>query len=266
MYILQPAFPSSFHEQATNAIVEHFRGRPFVKAILLTNSCARGKATKDSCVDMTIVHDPAITSQAYEEMQRSLQEYIAKEPVFERLKKVGKYSEMEVDFTNAHMDVSTYKRGATTGPDQFELAVGNPFVYSVILWEADSYFRDLRNSWLPYYGEGLRRQRLAMAISYFENNVDHITPYATRGLHIECIKRIYHAFEEFLQILFISRKIYPIAYDKHIHEQIAEILGEEELYTHLAALFEIEKLNADNLIEKSRQLTNLMETYITEDA
>jgi predicted nucleotidyltransferase len=266
MQIVRPAFPSPLHEEATKAIVNHFRGKPLVKAVLLTNSCARGKATKDSCVDMTVVHDPAISSKEYGEMQKSLEEYLAKEPVFELLKKVGKYSEMEVDFTNGLIDVSTYKRGATTGPDQFELAVGNPFAYSAILWEADSYFRDLRNSWLPYYGEELRQQRLAVAIDYFKNDVDHITPYANRGLHIECIKRIYHAFEEFLQILFITRRIYPIAYDKHIHEQITEILGEEELYTHLAALFEIEKLNAESLIEKSRLLTSLMATYIAEDA
>jgi predicted nucleotidyltransferase len=266
MHVLKPAYPSQFHEDATYAVVKHFRGKPFIKAILLTNSCARGKATKDSCVDMTVVHEPSISTQAYAEMKQSFSDFFSQEPIFESIKKVGKYSEMEVDFTDAVVNLSSFKRGPTTGPDQFELAIGNPFVYSVILWEADSYFRDLRDSWLPYYSEELRLRRLADVIRYFQNDVDHIEPFAYRGFHIECIKRMYHAFEEFIQALFISRRIYPIAYDKHIHEQIVEILGEEELYPLLTILFEIEKLNIGNLIEKSKALTKLMDIYITKDA
>lgn len=266
LYTPKPTYPSTLHEQAANAVVEHFRGRPHVKAILLTNSCARGKATVDSCLDMLIIHEPSMDRPAYYEMTQSLADYVAREPVFASLKRVGRFSELDPEFTDAVVQPSSFRRGPVSGPDHLELEIGNTFVYSSVLWEADSYFRDLRNGWLPYYGEELRRRKLAEALGYFRNTIDHIEPFANRGFGHSCVKRLLIGLEEFLQALFISRRIYPIAYDKHLPEQIIEILGEEALYPKLAALFEIHTLDARSLIEKGNALSDLMSVYVRGDA
>ncbi len=51
-----------------------------------------------------------------------------------------------------------------------------------------------------------------------------------RGLYFQAFDRLYNAHQEFLQALFISRRTYPIVYNKWIHEQIVDILHLPELY------------------------------------
>ena len=61
-----------------------------------------------------------------------------------------------------------------------------------------------------------------------------------RGLFSQSFDRLFNVYQEFLQALFISRRTYPIAFNKWIREQIVEILGLPELYQRLPRLFEIQ--------------------------
>jgi len=266
LYTPTPAYPSGTHEEASHAVLEHFRGQPQVKAILLTNSCARGKATRDSCLDMLIVLPHGLGADETHDIERRWKEYRAREPVFAALERVGRFSEIDLEFGNAAVHHSTFHHGWTTGPDHFELEIGNTFAYSLILWEADSSFRALRDSWLPYYDESLRITRLAEVRRYFQNNLDHVEPYVGRGLYFAAHKRIFNAFGELLQALFIARKIYPIAYDKHVREQVVEMLGLESLYRELTGVFEIGSFESRELVEKSRLLAHLMEMHVGKGA
>src|SRR5204863_8924472 len=45
------AYPTDAHERAAVEITQFFAERAETEAVLLTNSCARGKATPDSCLD-----------------------------------------------------------------------------------------------------------------------------------------------------------------------------------------------------------------------
>lgn len=54
----QAAYPTPEHEAAAKAIVGHFRASPAVVSVLLVNSCARGRATADSCLDLAVVLSP----------------------------------------------------------------------------------------------------------------------------------------------------------------------------------------------------------------
>ncbi len=47
-------YPTKQHEKAARKFVEIFAKDSRVKTILLTCSCARGKAVKDSCLDMGV--------------------------------------------------------------------------------------------------------------------------------------------------------------------------------------------------------------------
>ena len=53
-------FPTAQHRAAALYATEFFRGCEGVDAVLLTCSCARGKAVRESCVDMTVLLQPDV--------------------------------------------------------------------------------------------------------------------------------------------------------------------------------------------------------------
>lgn len=103
---------------------------------------------------------------------------------------------------------------------------------------------------------------MAEVTACFQETLDHIPPYVGRGLFFQAFARLSSAFQMFLQALFISRRTYPIAYDKWIHEQIVEILGLPELYPRLPQLFEIAHFESDEVITKADALRRIAEDYI----
>ena len=89
----------------------------------------------------------------------------------------------------------------------------------------------------------------------------HSAVYRARGLYFQSFDRLYNAYQEFLQALFIARRTYPIAYNKWIREQIEEILGLPELYAQLSHLFEIKRFESAELAEKALEVERLLEEY-----
>ena len=73
--------------------------------------------------------------------------------------------------------------------------------------------------------------------------------------------RLYNAYREFLQALFIARRTYPIAYNKWIREQVEEILGLPELYAQLTHLFEIKQFASSEIADKAKEVEQLLEKY-----
>lgn len=255
-------YPSVEHKNAAQAIVAFFQEQE-VDAVLLTCSCARGKATKDSCLDISILTSPEkFTDQGMFYMRQKWSEFHESAEVFKVLRRVGKYSHVDLDFTEGRFQPIT--RGWTSGPDSFELEIGNTLVYSVPLLEHTGYFQKLKRQWLPYYDDELRQERLADARKYCFNNLEHIPLFVERGLYFQAFHRLYHAFQEFLQALFISRRIYPIAYDKWIREQIEDILGMPELYSQLVRLLEIAHFESSEIACKAANLEHLFHEYIVE--
>lgn len=260
MYIFNPAYPTEAHASAAQWIREWFQRVPEAQAVLLTCSCARGKATPDSCLDICVLIPPATSPESRSRLWQDWVEIDRSEQVFINLRKVGKYSQVDLSFSDGSFQPGYH--GWTSGPDEFELEIGNTLVYSVPLWERNRMYQDLRARWLPYYAEKLRIERLEMVTKYGFNNLDHIPGYAGRGLYFQCFQRFYHAFGEFLQALFISRKIYPIAYDKWVREQVVEILDLPDLYPELPRLFEIQHFESDEITHKAARLRNLWEQFI----
>lgn len=257
---IRAKYPTIEHEQAAKAIVNFFSANAYVEAVILSGSCARGKATHDSCLDILVLAPQKILSTKKTVLERQWDNFYETEPVFKKLRKVGKYSHVDLDFIDGCF--APKPRSWTSGPDEFELEIGNTLVYSITLFERGNRLKQLRTKWLPYYDEKLRRERLAMVLDYCHNNLDHIPLYADRGLHFQAFHRFYDAFREFLQALFISRRIYPIAYDKWIREQIEEILEMPELYLKLPRLFEIKNFESKEIVQKTRLLKSLLKDYI----
>ncbi len=73
--------------------------------------------------------------------------------------------------------------------------------------------------------------------------------------------RLYNAYREFLQALFIARRTYPIAYNKWIREEVEEILGLPELYAQLPHLFEIRQFESSEIADKAKEVEKLLEKY-----
>lgn len=254
---IAPTYPTRAHAVAAEAVVEFFRAQDLTDAVLLTNSCARGKATKDSCLDIVvIVPEGAETATLEADWQRVLQV----DPAFEDLRRAGVFSVVHLDLHDGRLDPEPHPEDEY--PDSFEIAIGNLLVYAVPLWQRSDRFERLRRHWLPYYPEELRQQRLAEVRWCCRHYLEHIPLYVERGLYFQSFARLYGAFRMFLQALFISRRTYPIAYDKWIHEQVVEILGLPELYARLPHLFEIGHFESAELVGKAEDLQSLLETYV----
>jgi hypothetical protein len=173
---------------------------------------------------------------------------------------VGKYSHVDLIVSDGNIEVQ--ERDWTSGPDDFELEIGNFFVYSVVLFDRENYFERVKKPYVPFYAEGLRQNRLEQVKQYMFNNLDHISLYVRRRLFFNGISRLYNASKEFLQALFISRKVYPISYDKWIREQLVGILKEPRLYREFVKLYEINKLESEELIQKAETLSLLAEQHL----
>ena len=253
------AYPTAEHEQAAEAIVERFAPHPGVAAVLLTNSCARGKATRDSCLDMAILVEPEALRVERLSLEADWEAFRTTSRTLQGLRGAGRYSEVHLDFVDGIF--SPEERDEAAGPDGFELGVGNLLAYARPLQQNGGYLQRLKDQWLPYYGEALRRERLGMVRHYCLGNLDHIPWYVERGLHFQAFDRFYNAYREFLQALFIARRTYPIAYNKWIREQVEEILELPELYAQLPHLFELGRFESAEIAEKARTIERLLAEY-----
>jgi hypothetical protein len=177
----------------------------------------------------------------------------------QNLYKVGKYSVVHPDFISG--DFVPGEQDEAAGPDDFELQIGNFLAYSLPLWQGSDYYSQLQEKWLPYYDEELRLHRLERVRWFCLNNLHHIPLYIERGLYFQSFDRLYNAYQEFLQGLFIARRTYPIAYNKWIQEQVVEILGLLELYEQITHLFEIKKFESAEIADKGREVEELLEKY-----
>lgn len=255
-------YPTELHQQAATAVRDFFAARPGVEAVLLYGSCARGRASPDSCLDVRVLLSPALRAERQVELQQTWAARYESEPLFQTLRRVGRYSHVDLDFSDGQF--CPKPRDWTSGPDDFELEIGNTLVYSVALWKRDGYLDGLKSKWLPFYDDELRRARLAIVRRYLENNLDHARLYVPRRLFFQAFKRVYDALYEFLQALFISRRVYPIAYDKWIREQVEEILGLPDLYLRLVRLLEVSRLESTELAGKARELAQIVRDYVSD--
>jgi hypothetical protein len=254
-----PAYPTREHEEAAGEIMAFFTARAETDAVLLVNSCARGKATRDSCLDIKVLVPEGMATAA---LEAAWQRHYATTPVFAALQQAGKFSVVHLDIEGGCLDLAAHPEDEY--PDTFEITIGNLLVYSCTLWERGDHLAQLRRKWLPYYDEDLRRERLAAVRWCCQHYLEHIPLYVERGLYFQSLARLFAAFQVFLQALFIARWTYPIAYDKWIREQVVDILGLPELYARLPPLFEIGRLESDELVGKAAELQRLLEKYVPE--
>jgi predicted nucleotidyltransferase len=256
---LQAGYPTARHATAAHRIVELVKDRPPVDAVLLFCSCARGKATVDSCLDIAVLLGAGAGEADRRALEAEWTAFNADSPDLKRLREAGAYSEVHLDFIDGEFLPRDPELGGLQ--DSFELEVGNYVVSSFPLWQRGDRLARLRSQWLPFYPEDLRAHRLDMVRRMCRNNLRHIPLYAARGLYFQCFDRLYNAYREMLQAVFISRRVYPIAYNKWIREQVEEWLGLPDLYRSISHLFEIRSFESEELVRRASQVEELLERY-----
>lgn len=251
------AYPTAAHADAAAAIVSFFAGRDETGAVLLVNSLARGKGVPGSDLDMVALV-PAGT--VIDHLHMDWVRFRDTDARIARFLGSGPFAVLHLDIEEAVIAPPDHPDDEY--PDWFELMIGNWLVWGVPLWERDGFHAHLRADWLPFYDDELRRKRLGEVRRQCVDYVDHIPPYVSRDLYFQAFSRLWRAFQLFLQALFLHRRTYPIAYDKWIREQVAEVLGLPELYAQLPGLFEIGRFESDEVVGKAAHLRRLLDEYV----
>ncbi len=247
-------YPTGNHSRAASKFVELFSSEKRIVAILLVGSCARGSASPDSCLDITVMMDDERDADVFAKHVESIWNTTEESSGLQR---TGRFSNLDLNFTDGKFRPG--KRGWTSGPDSFEIEVGNTYVYSVPLFDRDGAFEERGRAFLPYYDDELRKERLANIEKYFYNNLDHIPLYVRRGLHFQSLERLINASREYLQALFVYSRIYPISYDKWIRFQLVDMLKRSDIYFELVEMFQIKRIESNELIDKSARLRDMAE-------
>ncbi len=254
----QPIFPTDQHQLTAETAAGFFAGRSEVDSVLVTNSIARGNAVPGSDLDMNVLLGEAAVQSQADALQAEWEAFKAANPVLRAFEASGPFMHVHLDVTLGRFEPEVWDDGG--GPDFFEIGIGN-LLRGAPLGTPGSHFLQLRQRWLPYYKEDLRRQRLAMVRAACRYDLDFIPFYTARGLVFQAFDRLYRAHQEFLQALFIARRVYPIAYNKWIHEQVAGWLGLPDLYDHLPGILALPALEPDALNDRAARLGALLETW-----
>jgi Nucleotidyltransferase domain len=235
-----------------------------VDAVLLVGSCARGWADEGSDLDLAVVVTPSVGEAERQALLRAWEASGARAEAAHILRPLVRYSDVEIDLIDGKFQPTP--RGWTSGPDEFELELGNYVAHSTVLFERDARVQTLRDRWLPFYEESLRTERLKSVRTYCLNNLDHVPWALGRGDRFHAFHRLYHASQEFLQALFISRRTYPLAYDKWVAKQLGELLGLAELAPELETIVGARQLDAAMLRGNAGMLAELLDEYAGAEA
>src|SRR5215471_11281797 len=252
-------FPTALHREVADLARNFFSSHASVDTILVVNSCARGRAVAGSDLDMAVLIIPTAPSQEVQSLTMKWQQFMATDPKVHRFRSSGRFAQVHVDVFDGRMMPTVWDDGG--GPDSFEIEIGNRIVYAAPLGEVGAYFRQLQSQWLPYYEEELRLSRLAMVREACARDLEAVPFFLERGLYFQAFDRLYKAFQEFLQALFVARRTYPLAYNKWIREQVAEWLSLPDLYEKLPPILSVRKIEGAEIGQKADALRPLLERW-----
>ena len=249
-------FPSDLHRQTAERIHDFFAAQPAVDTVLILNSVARGKATPQSDLDMGVFLAEDISPAEASRLATAWQLFKTTDESVLALGKHGRFCHVHLDFLNGRYEPETWDDGG--GPDAFELEIGNQLAYAVPMGTSGPVYQHLQTIWLPYYADSLRQQRLSMVRHACLYDLDHVPFFTERNLYFQAFDRLYKAFREYLQHLFIVHRRYPIAYNKWLEEQVSARLGRPDLYVELVDLLDV-RMETAVLNQRAATLRTLVE-------
>ena len=252
-------FPTELHREVANLARTFFSAQAHVDTILVVNSCARGCAVAGSDLDMAVLITPTAPSPEVQSLTMKWEQFMSIQPMVHRFRSTGRFAQVHLDVFDGRTTPRVWDDGG--GPDTFEIEIGNRVAYAAPLGEAGPYFRQLQSDWLPYYADELRLSRLAMVREACARDLDAIPFFLGRSLYFQAFDRLYKAFQEFLQALFLARRTYPIAYNKWIREQLTELLSLPGLYERLPPILSVPNIEGNALGQNADALRALLERW-----
>ncbi|NTJ36368.1 nucleotidyltransferase domain-containing protein [Agrobacterium rhizogenes] len=235
--------PTEHHASVIDAVVDTFREIQEIEAVILTGSCARGQAAPDSDLDVQLLVPNRSNSRKLSKTYtaawcRVLSERFATEsvPSVEIEVSSGRFKPINIASEDAFLS--------------FEIEIGVSVAHAVPLWDPGGAFGLLREAWLPFYDEHLRRKRSVAAFEGMQGSLNKVKSYARRDLHHAALASLHSAARFLLAALFIERRIYPVAYEKWIRWQLENLLGLEGVYAEFSAIKELERLDEKTLLAK----------------
>ncbi len=252
-----PVFPTQLHRDTAELVNHFFLAKPAVDTVLVVNSCARGQASPESDLDFAILIKPGIPEIEINLLEKAWKVYVEQQSSILKYRQSNPYAHLHLDLIDGHYIPEHAGKGEPI--NYFELEIGNQLCYSAPMHSPGDYFLQLRKEWLPFYSEELRSQRLKMATDACRYDLNHIPIFTKRELYFQAFDILYKAFQEFLQALFISNRVYPIAYNKWIKEQIVNRLNKPELYNSLLPILSVRNFESDEINENAIMLNQLLE-------
>ncbi len=250
------SFPTILHKEVAEIIRDYFLKNSLVDTVLLVNSCARGKAVPESDLDFAILVKPDTTKEEIKIMEQSWCDYTLNQKSILKFKNSHQFAHIHLDIIEGIYTPQKIEIGEPI--DYFEIEIGNQICYSAPMGNIGDYFIALKSRWLPYYNEELRIQRLTMVKNACEYDIEHIPIFVKRDLYFQAFDILYKALHEYLQALFIANKMYPIAYNKWIKDQVANQLDNPILYSQLCSILSISNFEGNDIIDNSRKLKELL--------
>jgi len=259
-----PEFPTKLHQHTAELIRDYFLNIPNVDTVLVVNSCARGQAVPESDLDFAILVKPGTTQNERNNMLTTWLTYSATHPTVLEYKQSTPFAHLHLDIIDGNYTPMIIEVGEPI--DYFEVEIGNQICYSEPMNNAGPYFQVLQKKWLPYYDNDLYLQRLTSARNACNYDLDHIPFFTKRALYFQAFHILYKAFQEYLQVLFIANKTYPIAYNKWISEQVIKWLNKPTLYPKLSPILSVSNIEINEINEKAKLLRELLMNVTNESS
>jgi len=127
------SFPTEAHRRAADAAVAFLRTLRDVDAVLVVGSASRRTDAND--LDLCALVADGATAAGVEER---FEEFAAASPELRALHEVGPF--VECDLHALDGEFAPGPRGWTSGPEPFELDIGNEVAYSAPLWERNEHY------------------------------------------------------------------------------------------------------------------------------
>lgn len=251
-----PKFPTKLHQDTAGLVRDYFLAISNVDTVLVVNSCARGQAVAESDLDFAILVKPGTAATEIKNIYAAWSTYSATQPAFLKYKQSTPFAHLHLDIIDGNYVPAIIEAGEPI--DYFEIEIGNQICYSAPMDNAGSYFQELQKKWLPYYNNDLLLQRLKMTSNACNYDLDHIPFFVNRALYFQAFDILCKAFQEYLQVLFIANKTYPIAYNKWISEQVVKWLNKPGLYPKLSPILSVSNIESNEINEKAKMLRGLL--------
>lgn len=246
-------YPTATHARAADEALVFLRRLSGVDAVLLVNSCARGRALPTSDLDLAVL---AASPKEKTRLEEKWADHYRALRVFRDLERLSEFACIHVDFFDGAFRHEPWDSGG--GPDSFELEIGNWIAHGRSLFERNERISEIRKAWLPYYSDELRSSRLEMVTAACRMDLVRTRHYVERRLPFQAFENLYKALREFLQGFFIHERVYPLSYTKWLGEQLEPLPGGRSLYERLPGVLQIGELCGREMIAKAELIESLV--------